>query len=450
MSDKTDILVLGATGFTGGLITRYLSSHPQREHFTLAVGARSPQKLQKLIQEHSLPSSVKIVKVDVTKDDEIEAAVRGTRVVINTVGPYWTWGTPVVRACIRNGVHYVDLTGETAWIRKIIIEMDYFATKTGAIIVPACGFDSMPSDISAWLANKTLKSIPPALNDQYLNLGTSLTAHSFEGGISGGTIASFMTLLEQTPKSNRRESALPYVLSPFVGLRSPPLRLLYNLAVPGAKKLQGALFVMAPPNRAVVQRTFGLLEMEQKYAKDKLQARKSAYGPDFCYDEFMVTSSTLHAVTLVASIIIGFGMMMIKPVREIAKKFLPQSGSGPSEDVMQKGFIKSVNISTSDSFPATKVQTVIKGKGDPGYLLTSIMISEAALCFLLPPASKSSTLKPGSINDNTHTFTDLARRGGILTPMSAFGDQLIQRLEDTGRFEFSSSVVGDVKQKKVA
>jgi len=129
--------------------------------------------------------------------------------------------------------------------------------------VPACGFDSVPSDISAWLANKTLKSIPPAPNGLYLNLGTSITAHNFQGGISGGTIASFITLLDDVPQENREESVIPYITSPFVGLRFPSDKMLYELAVPGAKKLKGAFFVMAPSNRAVVQRTFGLLEMHE-------------------------------------------------------------------------------------------------------------------------------------------------------------------------------------------
>jgi short subunit dehydrogenase-like uncharacterized protein len=97
MTEKTDILVLGATGYTGKLITRYLVAHPQQAQFTLAIGARSPQKLGKLVEDLNLPSSVKLVHVDVTQASEVEAAVRGTRVVINTVGPYWLWGTPVVR-----------------------------------------------------------------------------------------------------------------------------------------------------------------------------------------------------------------------------------------------------------------------------------------------------------------------------------------------------------------
>lgn len=122
MSDKTDLLVLGATGFTGRLITRYLSVHPQRSVFTFAVGARSSAKLQKLLEELNLQnvSTIRTVQVDVTNPADIERAVKSTRVVINTVGPFWRWGTPVVEACARHGVHYVDLTGETVWIWRII------------------------------------------------------------------------------------------------------------------------------------------------------------------------------------------------------------------------------------------------------------------------------------------------------------------------------------------
>ena len=107
MADKSDILLLGATGYTGGLITRYLSAHPQRSQFTLALGARSPQKLNKLVEDLDLPKSVKTVQVDVTKPDEVEAAVKGARVVINIVGPYWLWGTPVVRYVVDtlNNLH---------------------------------------------------------------------------------------------------------------------------------------------------------------------------------------------------------------------------------------------------------------------------------------------------------------------------------------------------------
>lgn len=107
MSDKSDILVLGATGFTGNLITRYLSVHPQRSQFSLALAARSPKKVKALVEKLNLSeSSVKLVQVDVTNEADVERAVRSTRVVINTVGPYWLWGTPVVRYVSREFMKY--------------------------------------------------------------------------------------------------------------------------------------------------------------------------------------------------------------------------------------------------------------------------------------------------------------------------------------------------------
>ncbi|KAF8808044.1 saccharopine dehydrogenase [Phlegmacium glaucopus] len=449
MSDKSDILILGATGFTGKLITGYLSTHPQRSQFSLALGARSPQKLKALVEKLNLSqSSVKLVQVDVTNEAEVERAVRSTRVVINTVGPYWLWGTPVVRSCARNGVHYVDLTGETTWTRKIIYEFDYFATKTGAIIVPSCGFDSVPSDAAVHLANKTLKSIGPSTNGEYLNMDTSTSAFSFRGGISGGTIASFMTAIESVPDSVRRETRQPYATSPIVGITPPPFRFLYNLSIPGMKPLIGAFFIMGPGNTALVQRSCGLLELYAKSANDivtRKEALLGCYGSNFKYSEFQVMSSIASVIVYTAAMVFGVGMLLI---RYLVKKILPQSGEGPSEERMQNGFFKVTNITTSTSSPPVQVKTVIKGKGDPGYRSTSVMIAESALCFLLPLVSESSNAIRDK-KDNLHALPPLARKGGILTPMTAFGDVLLQRLEETGRFEFSSSIVGDEGKKNV-
>jgi short subunit dehydrogenase-like uncharacterized protein len=146
---------------------------------------------------------------------------------------------------------------------------DYFATKTGAIIVPSCGFDSIPSDAAAHLANKFLKSIGPSKNGEYLNADTSTSAFSFRGGISGGTIDSVMTAIEKVPRDVLREARPPYAISPIVGapLSPPPWRFLYNLSIPGRKPLVGAFFIMGPGNTAVVQRSYGLLELHAKTGK---------------------------------------------------------------------------------------------------------------------------------------------------------------------------------------
>ncbi|KAF9445482.1 hypothetical protein P691DRAFT_777529 [Macrolepiota fuliginosa MF-IS2] len=440
MTDKSDLLILGATGYTGRLITRYLSVHPQRKSFTFAVGARSSAKLQVLLEEFNLQSSIRTVQVDVTKPADIERAVKSTRVVINTVGPYWRWGTPVVEACAKHGVHYVDLTGEGVWIRHIILQYDFVANKTGAIIVPSCGYDSIPSDVTAYLANKTLKSLPTPLN-----VGTCTTVHGVKGGISGGTISSAITMIEDVPKKDARESAPAYSLSPIKGPPVPRVPLYYRLPVPGARPLIGAFFFMKPTNQALVQRTFGLLEYEARISNSK-ETQLSRYGPDFVYDEFLTMSSVFGAVSF--TLLFGtvfFLFAFVTPFRWLAKKFLPQPGAGPSDEDMQHGYMTATNITKSTSEPPVYVKTVMKGKGDPGYLLTAIMISESALSLIFPPGSNINSPEAARA-----ALPHLARRGGgILTPMTAFGDVLIRRLEGSGRFEFSSSVIeGDAKKRK--
>ncbi|KAJ3573696.1 hypothetical protein NP233_g2261 [Leucocoprinus birnbaumii] len=439
MAPKTDLLVLGATGFTGRLVTRYLSVHPQRSGFTFAIGARSPTKLKSLLRDLNLhrDPGIGLVQVDVTNPAELEAAVKSTRVVINTIGPYWRWGTPVVAACVKHGVHHVDLTGETVWIKHIIQNYDYTASRSRAIIVPSCGNDSIPSDIGAYLGNKTLKSLPIPLD-----VGTSTTAHEFKSaGISGGSINSIITVIEDVPRKAQRESRKEYSLSPVAGRRSPKMQLYYSLPIPGARPITGAFFVMMPVNKALVQRTFGLLELEARTSgSSSKEAQLDRYGPDFVYDEFMVTPNVVSAVFITLAVVTVFLLIaLLRPVRWLMKKFSFQSGEGPSDEAMQNGYMVSTNISKSTSEPPVYVKSVMKGKGDPGYLLTAIMISECALCLILPADSKTSAPEAARAS-----LPPLARRGGgVFTPMTAFGDVLIKRLEKTRRFEFSSSVIGE-------
>ncbi|TFK45010.1 Saccharopine dehydrogenase-domain-containing protein [Crucibulum laeve] len=479
---SSDILVLGATGFTGRLITRYLTAHPQHGQFTLALGARSNSKLQQLVKELGITDNVRLVEVDVTQPAQVEEVVKTTRVVINTVGPYWTWGTPVVEACIRHGIHYVDLTGETVWIRELILKYDYYATKTGSIIVPSCGMDSIPSDISAFLSNKTLKAhsenlalTNPALKSQPLLAGTSTTGHKYKGGISGGTMSTILVVLGKVPRDKLKDAMRPYSTSPAIGPTPAQPKFLYKLPIPDAKTLIGGYFIMQSTNRALVQRTYGLLEVQAQTDKSH-RAQLERYGPQFNYDEFMVMPSAPIAIGITAAIFIGTVMLaLIKPIRILAQNILAKSGSGPSDEEMKHGSLLSTNITTSSSANGAnqvQVKTVIKGKGDPGYLLTAVMISESALCLILPPVS--STTSPSSnlatsspllaspssnpssslsrhakpTYDPLSVLPALARQGGVLTPMTAFGDVLVKRLEETGRFEFGSWVVGQERKSE--
>jgi short subunit dehydrogenase-like uncharacterized protein len=436
-----DILILGATGFTGRLCTRYLYAHPDRgSKFNFAIGARSKAKLELLVSELSLDRTVEIVHVDVTHPDQIDAAVRKARVIINTVGPFCKWGTPVVAACVRHGIHYVDLTGEHLWMMDIIQQFDYAATKTGSIIIPGSGLDSVPSDIVVHLANSTLKEIvgPTTAID------TSTSAWAMRGGISGGTLGTVLAILEGVPREKLKASG-DWALSPVQGLPSPHHRLLYTLPL-SSPAVHGAFYFMTPTNRAVVQRTWGLHELDARRTALRMNNNTSAsaseiqslvaekqrwtYGRQFKYDEFLVMSNAVSAIAFGVVFALGaMALVFIPPVRWLFKKLVPQPGQGPSDEKMEKGHLTVTNITSSvptDSTPRTFVKTIMRGKGDPGYLCSAVMISESALALLLTPPS---------------SLPALARTGGVLTPMSALGDMLIERLRRTGRFEFESEVV---------
>lgn len=436
MSSRFDILLLGATGFCGRLCTKYLASHPQRSSFKLAIAARSKSKLVALVSELGLDDTVQVVQVDVTNFNELEDAVIQTKVVINTVGPFWQWGTPVVKACVRHGKHYVDLTGESPWIREIINMFDYYATKTGSIIIPSCGMDSVTSDLPVFLSNKTLK----AFSGHSTTIDTSTSVYNFKGGVSGGTLGTAIAMVEQVPPHKRNAAFSDYALSPLKGQPTPAPRLLYRLPH-SSPPIIGGYFFMANVNKVLVQRTWALHELEfRQYGRGSNiisstsgatleQVQSQAYGPQFKYEEFMKTRTRLQAV------ILGIGMAMtvlcmvyIPPIRWLAKRIVTQPGMGPSEEQMKDGYIEVTNISSSVAGANSSqihVRSVMSGQGDPGYTLSSIMVSESALALLL----------------NYDSLPSLGRQGGVLTSMSAMGDVLIERLKDTGRFKFESSVL---------
>ncbi|OBZ69645.1 hypothetical protein A0H81_10198 [Grifola frondosa] len=436
-----DILILGATGFTGRLITRYLYNHPQRSSFTLAVGARSKAKLDALKASLRLDDSVLLVQVDVTRRAEVEDAVRQAHVVINAVGPYWRWGTSVVRACAHFGKHYVDLTGEPPFIQRIINKYDYLATKTGALIVPSCGFDCIPPDILVFLANRTLKSsLGPTAQ-----LGLSQTFYDAPLGMSGGSASTIVAMFEEVPRARIEDSRRDYALSPSSGAPSPRPRLVYTIPFSSPTQFAG-FWPLVAVNRAIVQRTFGLHEFaalncharygELRAAEKEAEARLLTYGPNFTYEEgtvLRIPGQVPAVLYSIVAMVVGVLLSTFAPVggaRWLFKKLASQPGEGPSDETMQKGYLEATNYTWSaseDDKPKTVVKTVMHGRGDPGYLLSAVMISECALALLLDKAS----------------LPTFAQGGGVLTPASAFGEVLVKRLEASGRMHFESAVVQD-------
>ncbi|KAK1228940.1 hypothetical protein PQX77_008014 [Marasmius sp. AFHP31] len=436
MSKTSDILVLGATGLTGRQATRFLAAHPDRtsKKFTLAIAARSKQKLDALVSDLSLSKDIKIHTLDVTNEDAVNEAVKQTRIVVNTVGPYYRWGTPVVRACARHGVHYVDLTGEVLWVAQIIREFDYQATKTRSIIVPACGLDSIPSDISVHIANKALKDFDPSLN-----ITTTTTVfEKVDGIVSSGTLNS-MIGLRLAPKIEVETISKDYILSPVEGARSPRPRPVYRTEIPGkpSRTIVGSFWMMALANRPIVHRSWGLLEQNfLTNRKPNPEVARARYGPSVVYDEFLKTRGTVSAAILSTTIALFWGFLGFAPFRWLIQRMLPGNDGISSDGDLENGMFKTTNVTTSGTSAnhpePVQVTTTLTGKGDPGYLLSPIFMAECALSLL-----------------NTDALPELARRGGILTPATAFGDAFVKRLEANERFTVHCQVHSGEDRKTI-
>ncbi|KAK7052831.1 hypothetical protein VNI00_004150 [Paramarasmius palmivorus] len=392
MSKLADLVILGATGTTGRQATRFLAAHPEHsKRWTLALAARSKEKLEKMASELSLPQSIRLVVINADDEAAVTELVKQTRVVLNTVGPYAKYGTTVVKACVYNGIHYVDLSGDTFRIRQLIQEYHSEATKTGSIIVNACGFYSLPSDISVYIANKTLRSVNPSLET-----ARSITAITAKGILSSATLES-MILVQKLPETVKRDMEREYCLSP------------------SGRTIIGGGGSTGKPSRAIVHRSWGLFEQAASLGK----SYSTRYGPSLVYEECLETGGTWSALALSAFIGLFSWSLGILPLRWLLRKVVPGDGS-ITDKQLEGGHFRSVNVTTSaptSSHPeGVKVTVTFTGRGDPGYLLSSIFMAECALVLL-----------------DTESLSDLAKQGGILTPATAGGDELVKRLQENER-----------------
>jgi short subunit dehydrogenase-like uncharacterized protein len=305
-------------------------------------------------------------------DDPGELA-RSARVVATTVGPYRARGIKLVDACIEAGTAYCDLTGEILFARESI-ERHERAREAGARIVHSCGFDSIPSDLGVFLLHRELG----ALAD------TTLVVAAMRGGFSGGTLASMKGQIDElrTDREARRAIADANALSPGRTTREPDVRM------PSHDGEHGwiAPFVMATYNTRVVRRSAQLLD----------------YGPDFRYREVQRFGNPAFAVGWTAGLGALAGGLAFPPTRALLDRVLPDPGEGPSESARAKGHFR-VEVHSGGR------TATVAAKGDPGYAATAVMMGESALCLALEPGE-----------------------GGILTPASAMGAALSERLRAAG------------------
>lgn len=384
-----DIVLFGATGFVGKLTAQHLAQHaPQGTRIALA--GRSPGKLQAVHAD--LGVDWPLIIADSSDPVSLSALAESTKVVISTVGPYANYGLPLVEACATAGTDYVDLTGEVLFVRESIDRFHAFADSTGARIVHSCGFDSVPSD----LAVLELARVAGALKDT--------TAYvRMKGGVSGGTVASGRYQMEQvrSDKDKRAVALDKFALSPDRSAE-PAGEYKDSLKVWHSDELHAwaAPFIMSTFNTRVVRRSNALLGHR--------------YGPGFRYREALTTGDGWRGRARAQAIAIGMGVgmaaMSVSALAPLIDKVVPAPGEGPSQEARDAG--RFAVEARSNGY-----RSLFAAQGDPGYAATCVMLGESALA--LAVQRDECPLPPGL-------------NGGVLTPATALGSVLADRLRAQG------------------
>ncbi len=395
-----DIIVWGASGFTGRLVAAYLfKQYGTQGDLKWAMAGRNQEKLI-AVRAEVADSSVPIVLADSDDEASLTAMILRTKVVCTTVGPYVTYGSKLVAACITHGAHYCDLAGEVQWMRQMIDKHHEEAQANGVKIVHTCGFDSIPSDMGVYFTQKEALAQKGQRAKRI-----RMRVAGMRGGLSGGTYASLSKVLEEAMQDKEIYKVLvnPYGLNPTdkqEGGDHPDLqKVIFD---PTSKSWIGP-FIMAGINTKVVRRSNALSGY--------------AYGNDFRYDEATMSGKGFKGRMKGIMSALPLILMTAKPgsiLKRIANRMFPKPGEGPTKDQRENGFYSLRFYATLED--GSTALGKVTGDKDPGYGSTSKMLGEAAVCL-----AKDS----------------LPEISGILTPSTAMGDALLDRLEKHAGLTFS-------------
>lgn len=384
--DRThDIVVFGASGYTGRLVAEYLAQQYPTGDIKWAMAGRSLYKLAAVRTEMGISDSVPLIAVDSDDAASMEAMVRSASVVITTVGPYQLYGNELIAQCAKHGTDYVDLSGEPGWMHDTIAAHTAAAKASGARIVHSCGFDSIPFDLGVYHLQQHAK----ALTGKAVSIVKGRVS-AMNGSFSGGTVASLRATMAA---ASERPDLIDILVNPFSlaeGFTGP--------SQPRGDKPQydselsswSAPFFMAPINTKNVHRSNFLLG--------------HAYGEDFCYDEMVLTGDGDDGKAAAE---------FVAQDDSFAKSPL-QPGEGPSKEEREAGHYRVLFLATTDD--GQLLMTSVSGDRDPGYGSTSKMLTESALCLLRNPELGG---------------------GGIWTPAALMGDALMTRLSDNAGLTFA-------------
>jgi short subunit dehydrogenase-like uncharacterized protein len=386
-----DLVVHGATGFVGRLVAAYLAQRAPAG-VRIALSGRSRERLERVRDD--LGRDWPVLEADATDPASMAALAARSRVVATTVGPFLRYGLPLVEACARAGTHYADLTGEVQFIRRAADACDAAARAGGARIVHACGYDSIPSDLAVLLLHER------AAADGGGELGRVRHVASVRGGLSGGTLDTIRGQIAAARRdpAARRLAADPFALSP--DRAAEPATPQPPSAGRPARDPDGtwtAPFVMAPFNTRVVRRSNALLGW--------------AYGRGLRYGEVMGCGRGVAGAARAVAATAGLGALLAALSVPLLDRVLPAPGSGPGAAARERGWFRSVvDATTADG---RRYRARVAGRGDPGYAATAVMFGQTALALALDGER-------------------LPDRAGSLTPATALGGVLVERLRAAG------------------
>ncbi|MDA9142605.1 saccharopine dehydrogenase NADP-binding domain-containing protein [Gammaproteobacteria bacterium] len=388
MQKDIDIIIYGATGFTGQLCVKYFQS--LNTGVKWAIAGRDQEKLQKVALDNS--ADVEILIADSDDEAALDILTSRATVILSTTGPFHRYGSKLVASCVKNSANYVDITGENFWVKGLIAKHHEEASEKGIRIIPSCGYDSIPSDLgvfySAKALNKPIKRIE--------------SFHSWEGGASGGTLETMFSMGDLDLGDDLLD---PYLLNPkdsYTQEQKEQSSDRVGIAKKNEINAWSGPFIMATANTRVVRRTEALLSLRQE-----------SYGSNFTYQEHALHKTWFSAFKSI--IVTGISVLVLmSPLKRAVKPFLPKPGEGPSEAVQENGWFDCKYIVETED--GEKSVFNMNAKGDPGYKVTAKLISECALCLI----EDADDLPGGS------------EYGGVLTSASGLGNPLISRLTKVG------------------
>ena len=397
-----DIIIWGASSFTGKLVTEYIFNKYGSSKIKWAIAGRNLDKLEK-VRSQVADEDIPIFIADSFDEDSLSKFVKKTKVVCSTVGPYSLYGTKLVKVCLENNTNYCDITGEAHWIRTLIDNFHEEAKSKKIKIVNSCGFDSIPSDMGVYFIQNEIKKV-------YKNYAKSIKMRvaGIRGGISGGTYGSINNLLKEAYADRNVFKVLnnPYGLNPKDKMEGMDKKDLRKIIFDKESNSWIYPFIMAGINTKIVRRSNALSNFK--------------YGKDFRYEEATMSGKGISGFWKAILAVFPLAMVGLNPnsfLKKIVNSFMPKPGEGPGLEKRKNGFYNLRFYVTIDE--RRKAFAKVVGDNDPGYGSTSKMLAESALCL---------------------AFDKLSENYGVVTPSIAMGKQLLERLRNNAGLNFQISI----------